>query len=147
MPALTRRPVKDSHQQGWHVYYFDVLAGWIGERAGVPHDGDHWGWHCGFHPGSHPGECTRGAAATFDDARAGFMRDWQVFLSKRSPADFEEWRYQRAHNAWKQAIWDAGHKLPTQAVAGMSKCFCGAIINVKTSGDHVRARHMEKAAN
>jgi hypothetical protein len=33
--------------------------------------------------------------------------------------------------------------MPTQAVSGMSKCFCGAIINIKTSGEHVRACHME----
>ena len=44
-------------------------------------------------------------------------------------------------------MWSEGHKMPTQTVAGMSKCFCGAIINIKTSGDHIRARHMEEAAN
>ena len=38
---------------------------------------------------------------------------------------------------------DEGHRLPTQTVSGMSKCFCGAIINNKTSGDDIRSRHME----
>jgi hypothetical protein len=40
-------------------------------------------------------------------------------------------------------MWDAGCRMPTQTVSGMSKCFCGAIVNSETSGDHIGARHME----
>jgi len=40
---------------------------------------------------------------------------------------------------------DEGHRLPTQTVSGMSKCFCGALINNRTSVDHIRARHLELA--
>jgi hypothetical protein len=44
MSALTRRREKDRHQESWHIYFGDVRAGWIGERAGVPHDEvDQWG--------------------------------------------------------------------------------------------------------
>jgi hypothetical protein len=73
MTAPTRHREKDRHQESWHIYFGDIRAGWIGERAGVPHDDEHWGWACDFCPGSEPGECTNGAAATFDDARAGFL--------------------------------------------------------------------------
>jgi hypothetical protein len=102
---------------------------------------------CGFYPGSEPGEYTNGAAATFEEVRAGFLRDWKIFLAKRTPADFDTWRYQMAATAWKYAMWGAGCKLPTQMPDGRSRCFCGAIINNKTSGNHIRARHIEEAAN
>src|ERR1700752_306912 len=147
MPALTRRRERDRHQESWHIYFGDFRAGWIGERAGIPHGERHWGWACGFYPGSEPGECTTGAAATFDEARAGFMRDWEIFLAKRTAADFDTWRCQTAATAWKYAMWDAGCKLPTQTKDGWTTCFCGAIINNNTSGDHMRVRHMEEAAN
>jgi hypothetical protein len=35
--------------------------------------------------------------------------------------------------------------MPTQTGSGM--CFCGVIINIKTSSAHIRACHMEEAAN
>ena len=57
-------------------------------------------------------------------------------------AEFAEHRFQRAFVKWKYQMWSEGHKMPPQTVSGMSKCFCGAIINNK--GDHIRARHMEK---
>jgi hypothetical protein len=36
------RREKDRHQESWQVFYGDVCADWIGERAGVPHDEDRW---------------------------------------------------------------------------------------------------------
>jgi hypothetical protein len=72
MPELTRRRSAEHRHECWHVYYGDVHAGTIAIRAGIPFDEDPWGWACGFYPGSHPGECTNGAAATFDQARADF---------------------------------------------------------------------------
>ena len=97
--------------------------------------------------GSEPRECTGGAASTLDEARAGFLRDWEVFLAKRTPADFDEWRYQRAHTAWKYAMQDAGCMMPTQMPDGRSRCFCGEVIDNKTAVDHIRACHMKEAAN
>jgi hypothetical protein len=76
--------------------------------------------------------------------RAKSEAAWAHILPRCTDADFAEHRYQRAFVKWKYQIWSEGYKMPTQTVRGMSKCFCGAIINNKTSGDHVRARHMEK---
>jgi hypothetical protein len=36
-----------------------------------------------------------GAAATLDQARPDFEKAWAVFLSKRTEADFQEWRDQQ----------------------------------------------------
>jgi hypothetical protein len=36
---------------------------------------------------------------------------------------------------------------PTQTVEGWTKCFCGAAIDNKSSGDHIYACHMEVAWN
>jgi hypothetical protein len=145
MPELTRRREKGPHQESWHVYYGDVQVGWIGERAGVPKDVEQWGWACGFYPGSRPGECTAGAATSFEEARAGFERDWQAFLAKRTEDDFAEYRYWRAFQAWKYAMWDAGRKMPTQTVDGWTKCFCGAPIDNKSSHDHIIRCHLAVA--
>jgi hypothetical protein len=40
-------------------------------------------------------------------------------------------------------MWDTGCMMPTETVSGVTKCFCGVTINIKTSGDHIRACHME----
>jgi hypothetical protein len=65
-----------------------------------PQDEDPWEWYCGFYPGSHPGEHQNGTAATFEEARADFESAWQVFLSKRTEADFQAY-----------SLWDAGKRL------------------------------------
>jgi hypothetical protein len=91
MPELTRRRYPERHEC-WHVYYGDVQAGTIAARAGNPHDTHPWEWCCGFYPGSHPGEHPNGTAATLDDAREQFEQAWQVFLPKRTEADFQAWR-------------------------------------------------------
>jgi hypothetical protein len=75
--------------------------------------------------GSRPGEIQSGTSETFDQARAEFGSAWAVFLSTRTDADFQAWRFQRDSTAWKYAMWDAGLKLPTRLPTGRSKCFCG----------------------
>ena len=95
MPALTRRRSADHRHKCWHIYYGDVHVRTIAERVGNPHDTDPWEWNCGFYPGSHPGEHQSDTTATSDDARADFERAWQVFLSKRTEADFQKWRDER----------------------------------------------------
>jgi hypothetical protein len=143
MHALTRRRQKDRAQESWHIYYGDVCVGWIGERAGAPKNFERWGWHCGFHPVSHRGIRFYGVAETFEEARGAFEKAWRRYLSACTDADFDEYRFERAHTAWKYRMWDTGCTLPTQTVSGRSKCFCGVIINAKTSGDHIRACHMD----
>jgi hypothetical protein len=110
MPKLTRRRYPEAREECWHVYYGDVHAGTIAIRVGIPHDEDPWEWACGFYPGSQPGEHQSGTAATFDEARADFEHASQVFLSKRTEADFQAWRHQRDWTARKYALWDAGKK-------------------------------------
>jgi hypothetical protein len=86
-----------------------------------------------------------GTAATFDQARADFEEAWRVFLADRSEADFDEYRKHRAWTAWNYAMWDSGCQLPTQLVSGQSRCFCGAVIDIKGMSQHVHVAHMEAA--
>jgi hypothetical protein len=143
MSALTRRRDRQSSREIWLIYYGDVHVGTIGLRSGNPTTTDPWSWRCGFYPGSEPGECTSGAAASFWEARAAFEAAWRVFLAKRTEADFEDCRRERASTAWKYAMWDAGCKMPTQTPDGRSRCFCGAEIETKTASEHVYTAHME----
>jgi hypothetical protein len=76
-------------------------------------------------------------------ARAAFEAAWAIILSQCTTADFDEHRYQRAFVKWKYRMWDSGCKMPTQTASGMTKCYCGALTNNRTSIDHIRARHME----
>ena len=91
MPTLTR-PRYPERPDCWHIYYGDVCVGAIARRVGNPFDTDPWEWTCGFYPGSHPRECTSDTSETFDQARSDFEAAWMVFLSKRTEADFQEWR-------------------------------------------------------
>jgi hypothetical protein len=87
-------------------------------------------------PGCHPGECTNGTAETFDQARADFEAAWQVFLSKRTEADFQTWRDDRDWTARKYALWDAGKKLeppnyePGKPCSRFRKCPCGDVFDM-----------------
>ena len=57
-------------------------------------------------------------AASFEEAGADFEEAWQVFLAKRTEADFQAWRDQQDWTARKYAMWQAGwqaaEKLPSQ---------------------------------
>jgi hypothetical protein len=92
MTALSRRRDRQSSQEAWLVHYGDVHVGTIGLRSGNPTTTDPWEWRCGMYPGSNPGDCTSGSAATFWEARNAFEAAWQIFLAKRTDADFDEWR-------------------------------------------------------
>jgi len=94
-----------------------------------PRDTEQWEWRCGFYPGSFPGECQHGTAATFDEARAGFEKAWQVFLSKRTEADFQAWRDARDWTEQKYAMWAAGERLPSQKPSSLMKCPCGEVFD------------------
>jgi hypothetical protein len=134
MSELTRRRYH-KRPDCWHVYYGDVQAGTIALRVGNPPDTDPWEWSCGFYPGCQPGEHTNGTAATFDEACADFGRAWAVFLSNRTPWDFEEYREARDRIARKYALWDVGKRLPPnewepgKPCSIFMKCPCGAIFN------------------
>jgi hypothetical protein len=93
-----------------------------------------------------PAEHAKGAAKTFDEARRAFEIAWRYFLAKLTEADFDEYRRSRAFQPWKEAMWDAGLKLPTQVADGRAICFCGAAIGVADFEQHVYAAHMEPKA-
>jgi hypothetical protein len=95
MPTLTRRRDRQGSQEAWLVYYGDVCDGSIGLRNGNPIETNLRRWRCGFYPGSNAGDCTSRSAATFEAARSAFLSAWEVFLSQRTEADFEEWRAER----------------------------------------------------
>ena len=58
----------------------------------------------------------------------------EIWLPKFTEADFNEYRRQRAMDAWKRATWEAGLKLPTQITDGRSRCFYGAEIQDRGRG-------------
>jgi hypothetical protein len=123
-----------------------VRVGVIAERVGNPDHTPGWPWSCGFYPGSNLAERTSDLAESFDRARVAFEAAWRVFLARRTKADVEECRRDRAFHAWKQAMWTAGFKLPTQAADGQAQCFCGVAIGLNDMDAHVYAVHMEPKA-
>jgi hypothetical protein len=129
MPKLNRRRSLDHRNECWHIYYGDVHVGTIAAHASNPHNTNPWEWRCGFYPGSNPGEYRSGTAATFDEARADFEGAWKIFLSKRTEADFQEWRDQRDWTAIKYAMWERGEKLPSQKPSSLMTCPCGKIFD------------------
>ncbi|WP_029583070.1 hypothetical protein [Bradyrhizobium sp. URHD0069] len=100
MTELTRRRVKDSKVDVWHVYYGDVQVGTM--RSGVPNDVDQWGWICGFN--SQRLKIAEGTAPTFVLALAKFEEAWQVYLLGCIDADFAEHREQRAWTTWPRVM-------------------------------------------
>ncbi|MGJ4922784.1 MULTISPECIES: hypothetical protein [unclassified Bradyrhizobium] len=145
MPTLTRRRDPHSPNETWRIYFGDVEAGTIAERPEGPSGSPVWQWFCGFYPGSHPGEQQLGGASTYEQARDAFQAAWNVFLSNRSQQDFDEWRQHRAFVAWKDQMREAGCPQPTQTKSGCSRCFCGAVIDLKTSTEHIYSHHMPTA--
>jgi hypothetical protein len=111
MPTLTPPPRSRHPQECWRVYYDDVIMGTIAQCVGNPGAAPKCQWRCGFYPGSRPGECTAGTAETFDQARADFEKAWDVFLSKRTDADFKAWRDQRDWTERKYEAWAAGRRV------------------------------------
>jgi hypothetical protein len=111
MPSLIRHRDPDVAQETWRIYYGDVLAVTIAQCVGNPGAAPMWQWRCGFYPGSRPGECTGGTAASFDQARADFEAAWRMFLAKRTRADLEAWREQRAWTAEKYRRFDRGERM------------------------------------
>ena len=129
MPQLTRRRSPDAGEECWQVFNGDVRVATIAERVGIPNHKPRWGWTCGFYPGSHPGECTGGAPATTDEARAGFEKAWAVFLAKRTEADFQEWRDQRDWTERKYAMRTRGERMPSQQPSSLMTCACGQVFD------------------
>jgi hypothetical protein len=140
MPELTRRRYPE-RQDCWHVYYGDVHVGTIARRTGCPVDVDQWEWRCGFYPGIEPGGHKSGTAIDFPAARVDFEVAWRAILPTLTTADFDKWRDQRDFTAWKYTMWDARMKLPTQLPSGRSRCYCGASIDIKGAGAHIRSAH------
>jgi len=81
-----------------------MILALVALRTGIPHDEQPY-------PGCYPRECTDGTAETFDQARADFEAAWQVFLSKRTEADFQVWREQQAWTAEKYRRFDRGERM------------------------------------
>jgi hypothetical protein len=140
---LHRKPDKDPQLPGgWFVYWGDVRIGHIGKRAGVPNHAPQWGWRCGFYPGCDPGQATMGSADSFEEARAGFEKDWLKLSATRTEAHFELWRQSRDFNAWKNRMHAERLPLPTQRTSGQSRCFCGEPLASGLSMEkHVYAAH------
>jgi hypothetical protein len=140
MPALTRRP-HPACSDCWHIYYGNVQVGTIAVQPGLPVHAKQWRWDCGFYPASHR-RSHSGYASSFDEARAGFEAAWEDYLPQCTEADFIEYRRQRAWTAWKYAMHDAGLPLPTQSSSGRARCFCGAMIDIAVTHQHVHNAHM-----
>ncbi|WP_316165425.1 MULTISPECIES: hypothetical protein [unclassified Bradyrhizobium] len=142
MSTLTRRRNPQARDESWRIYFGDIEAGAISKRVGNPFGTAEWQWFCGFYPGCHPDEQVIGTAPTFEQARQSFEAAWTTFVSRRSPADFEDWRRHHAFTVWKYAMWDAGCRMPTQNDSGRSRCFCRTPIDLRTVEPHIYSCHM-----
>ncbi|WP_028164159.1 hypothetical protein [Bradyrhizobium elkanii] len=142
MLELTRRRDPTRPEECWRVHYGDVCVGTIARRNGAPGSEPPWEWSCGFYPGTKPGEHQTGTAETFEAARADFEAAWEALLANRTEADFQAWQQSQVFTAWKHAMWEAGMKLPTQTTSGVSRCFCGATIDIAGTEAHVYSEHM-----
>jgi hypothetical protein len=67
-----------------------------------------------FYSGSNPGAHQSDTAPTFDEAQADSERASQVFLSKRTEADFRAWREQRTGKPYSR----------------LRKCPCGEVFDM-----------------
>jgi hypothetical protein len=141
MPALTRRRDPDAQHEAWLIHYGDMHVGTIRLHA-VVSGVEQWTWSCGFYPASHRGVHAGGSAKSFDVARADFEAAWRQLLPEITKTDFHKHRRYRALEAWKLTMWDRGCKLPTQVTDGLSRCFCGATIEIKNVEHHVYAAHL-----
>jgi hypothetical protein len=145
MPALTRRRDPHARQESWLILYGDVYVGTIGLRSGNPFDTDQCQWRCGFYPGSEPGDWTSGKVASFDQARGDFELAW-ASPSRQSHRGRLR-RIPEAPRLDSMEIRDVG--LGMQAAhatsEGRSRCFCGAVIDIKGMSQHVHVAHMEAA--
>ena len=128
MPTLTRKRVNDRPER-WHVHYAGVRVGLILERVGIANTSEPWQWICGFYPGSKPEDERYGTAASFEAARAAFEAAWRDYLSRRTEADFQQWRDDRDWHARKYAMWERGEQLPSQKPSSMMRCLCGEVFD------------------
>src|SRR5712671_1508756 len=78
----------------------------------------------------------------FEQARADFEAAWRDYRPGCNEADFTEYRRQRDWTAWTYAMWDAGMKLPTQLPDGRARCFCGTLIDIPGTAQHVYGAHI-----
>jgi hypothetical protein len=124
-PTLTRRRDRKARGEAWRIFYGDIHVGSIAERSGNPVGTDQWSWRCGFYPGSNPGEASYGTAASFDAARTAFESAWSVFLSKRTEADFLEYRRHREAREEIAAKRARGEKLEAEIPSSLMRCVCG----------------------
>ncbi len=67
--------------------------------------------------------------ATLDQAKADFEKAWAVFLSKRTEADFQEWRDQQEWTEQKYAMWKRGERMPSQKPISLMTCPCGQMFD------------------
>lgn len=149
MTELTRRPRNvEGRFISWEIFHGDVGIGLIQERSGVPRHVDHWQWSCGFYPGCDiRTQVASGTAATYDAARAAFMKAWENLDPQVTPEMRERWLYEQAFTAWKYAMWDAGCLMPTQKAEGRSRCFCGAEITIGNTDEHILQVHVKVGAD
>jgi len=83
-----------------------------------------------------------GTSANLFQAWAAFEDAWEEYLPLCNERVFTEHRRKRVWTAWKQRMWNAGCRMPTQNDDGRSHCFCGVEIDVIDLERHVYAAHM-----
>jgi len=105
MLELTRRD-REAQQETWLIYYGHVRVGRA--RRQPPTVRLAGSGPRGFYPGA------SGMAEIFEQARGAFEAAWRGFRARRTEAEFDEYRHDRAFHAWKQAMW-AGEAMMNKA--------------------------------
>jgi hypothetical protein len=94
-----------------------------------------------LYPGVESGQHRSGSAVTYEQARAAFEQAWHHLLPQLTPDSFEASRRHLAFEHWKYRMWKDGFKMPTQLASGRSECFCGAVIDIASTEQHVYEHH------
>jgi hypothetical protein len=70
--------------------------------------------------------------------------DMALGANQSTDYPFTEYRRRRDWAAWKNAMWDAGLKLPTQLRDGRARGCCGTPIDIPGTAQHIFAAHMSR---
>lgn len=139
---------RDKHRADCRfIYCGDVHAGTIAKATTVNAQSERC-WSVGFHcRGANPGDFKGSTSVSLESARRDCLPAWLKCAQARTPEDFEEWRDNRDHTAWKYRMHDLGLPLPTQRPDGISLVVSAASRSPTPILAITSAHHIEECRN
>src|ERR1700742_5180780 len=135
MPHLTRRRDPD-RPETWLIFADGVEVGSIGFRD-RHFISPAWIWSIRL------AQNRSGAAHTFEAARAEFEAALRTGSSDKLVEALAVARFEKAAARWMYVMHDRFLKTPTEMANGVSRCYCGARITIRSADEHILAVHMD----